>query len=169
MIDESASDLYTISYRLPYEANVNAEEYYPRAQYVTPLSNTFRLYVTGLRNEESQGGALSYTLSYPIICLETGSMALVTDYWSANPELMAQYQGATVKIIVDGTPQPTARITDGGSLIALSSNGSSNVPTGSKRWNYCLTAHWNTGSHTIQFIVTTREGSTRVFEWTFGV
>ncbi len=53
-VDESDPYSYLITYRLPYEPNVNPAEFYDMAQRVAPLDRMFRLYVTGLREERSQ-------------------------------------------------------------------------------------------------------------------
>ncbi|HEX2906065.1 MAG TPA: hypothetical protein VHO69_04350 [Phototrophicaceae bacterium] len=160
VIDRSQTDTYTVSFDLPYDANVNPWEYYPRAEYVAPLGTAYRLYVTGLY-EDAPG---LYSLTYPTICLITNELPLVWDYWEFHREERPDDSGAVVQIQLDGRPQPSAYITRGSGLapigLALDKSTIS---------NYCLTADWTVGTHQVRMVITPPTGTERVFEWDFVV
>jgi hypothetical protein len=168
VLDTSSHDLYKVMYRLRYEPNVNPEEYYPPAERVLPLGNTFRLYVTGLREEEAEDSHL-YILSYPTICLETANRYYTGNdyYWMFHSENMRRYQGAQVSISIDGLPRQTARIADYGVLIPISNAANSDVNY--DLWQYCLNEDWQAGSHAVQMKVEPLQGSSETFQWEFVV
>src|SRR5258708_204370 len=164
VIDKSDSRQFVVSYRLSYVANVNPEEYYPRAQTVAPFGNKFRFYITGLREEKSQGSQSVYVLSYPTMCFETSDLALMWDYWQLTSEAnLDQYQGASVKITIDGTVQQPAKITNWGHLI----DASHNAPLA--KWDYCLTGTWQLVVHSVEMVVAPVKRSPKMFNWQFEV
>src|SRR5260370_40908146 len=129
VIDESNPKLYAVSYRLPYTPNVNPGEYYSRAEYVMPLGDMFRLYVTGLHEKKLQGDKVAYELSYPTLCLETSWSVLVPGLQGLGPDSLAPYKAASITIGVDGTPQPYAQITSAEQLIRIPSRDGVSTPT----------------------------------------
>jgi hypothetical protein len=167
VVEQANPNLYTVSYRLPYEPNSSsAEGYYPQAQFVTPFDRIFRLHVTGLREVETEENQPTYLLTYPTICLDTSFVVVIPDYWTyRGDDFLDRYHGSEIAILVDGIPQKPASMDEYGRLIEANIN----EETVSELWDYCLTDNWEVGTHNIQVIVNPPDGSEETFEWKFEV
>lgn len=156
-LDTSDPDAHRVFYHLPFEANSgNAEEYYPRAQTVAPFGDQFRFNVTGFTEDS--------VLNYSTICIETSALALVWDHFAFNPDIMPAYAGATVAIYIDDVQQPPARISEPGLLLRPADSQSP-----ADKWQYCLDANWERGTHTMRVEVDPLEAEPIVLEWGFTV
>ena len=96
--------------------------------------------------------------------METTSLALVSDYFTFNPDIMPTYNGSEVTIFIDGVQQPPANITKWG-LSPKSMDR--DVPD--DKWQYCLNADWEAGSHMMRVIVDPLVGERLMLDWEFTV
>ncbi len=158
VLDSSNPDQNKISYNLAYDPdNPVAEIRYPRAETITPLDR-FRLYVTGFSLVGS-----TYFLRYPTFCMETRGSLYVWDDFAFKSDIMKSFTDATMAILIDDLEQPPAIIS--GRWLSLRPADSDSTDF----WQYCLTADWEPGTHTMKLIVTPPTGESANFEWTFVV
>lgn len=154
-LDTSDPDTYRVSYHLPFEANsASTEEYYPRAQTITPFGDQFRLNITGFTEAS--------VLNYHTICLETAGLEPEWDHFAFNPDIMPNYAGSTVTIYIDDVQQPMARISERELSLRPTDR---EVPA--DMWQYCLNADWEIGTHTMRIEVDPLEAEPIVLVWEF--
>ena len=159
--------MYTVTYHLPLVLSRDREAY-PEADHASPLGDQFQFFVTGLREDMVRGNTPTYTLSYPTLCFETNEEVLPPGYAGIGLDSLAPYKGASVIFNVDDIPQLPARISETGTLQAVTPQDK--APMSSfDLWNYCLTQNWSTGSHLVRMTVTPRQGVARIFHWEFVV
>jgi hypothetical protein len=165
MIETADPTLYTLSYRLNDNATGDPSNSYPHAETITPLDPDFRLYATGLHEEQTTSGEVIYQLVYPTICLQTQHEGLIFDYWTHHAADFEPYLGSSIALFIDGERLPPARVTANGALIDISDD-----ETVLRRgWNYCFTQDWRPGTHTVEMRVSPLQGPVRTFEWSFEV
>jgi hypothetical protein len=165
VLDSADPAQYRVTYRLPYGPNgSSAANYYPLAQHATPLGNTFRLAVTGLRPPPYDDADAPIVLNYPVLCFETAPLPQTADYWSFKGINLERYHNAQVALTIDGAPQPPARISQYQTLVPTASDDGT-----FDRWQYCLTSDWQPGTHTVDMTVTPPEAETEAYSWEFEV
>jgi len=154
VVDKANPNLYRVYYNLPFEANRDSSEQYPTAKSINPFGERFRLNITGFNSE--------HVLVYHTVCMETSEIRHYTINF--EPDSMIDFAEAEISISIDGIEKPNAFVSNPELSLQLSDT---NRPF--QKWQYCLNADWEVGTHTMRIQVKRTRSDILELKWDFTV